>query len=597
MIFESGKDYSFLLQAPGQLRELFKAAGVTLDHPAIRLPPAAWVVSTLKLPDGAPRLLKALEQREELIQLSEKDPFRYGYEPGPPHCPIKCWADARELLYSHDLLHITSRNRNTKTEFAAKEVVRLAQQGNKIIWCLCETEQTSKRAGGQQEVVWKYFPPEWKALNNGKRSDVFKVSYSPGGRFTDNFVIVPTPLPGKPQAVTEIRFMYYAQGVKIIEGGAIDLFWADEDCPVDWAKTLLYRLADRHGHGLLTYTPISGWNETYAMIYQGCSVVSQQPFPIHTGREHWKGCDDGFIPYVVQPVNPKFAGMFFPPDANPFVPFSEVHNKCASEGYEAQMIRLAGIAKKSVGNKFPKFGKPHILPASKIPREGTNYHFLDFAWERNWYQIWVRVVQKPGTKRRIFVYREWPDKPSHGEWAVRSGKPNGDRGIAQSAIGLGYAGYRDLILGLEKEKTEDGGQRAEAIAMRFGDPRSGRAPAITQEDGGTCNFDEMAKVGIDIEPAKGLLIGEGVNIINDLFDYDQKQYAKDGGRFTPLNEPQLFISEDCQNLIDMLMLWTGQGSLREQYSKEGPDLLRYMATEDLQDTAAVVLECRGGGAY
>lgn len=580
---DSGRDYSFLRQAPGQLAALFKQYGVTMEHPVLPLPDADWVVQTLGVPNGRGLLEKGLADREQLIGLMEKDPLRYGYEPA-------CWARARQLLDAYRLLLITTRNRNTKSEFAGKEVVkRLLEKPKARIWCLCESHETSIRGGGQQELIWKYLPPELKALN-GKRNDVYAINYTPKNRFTDSSFILPNG--------SECRFMNYEQKIEIIEGGAIDLFWADELAPVEWVITLIGRLIDRNGHGLVTFTPIKGWNETYAMVFQGSTVKEWQDFPLHKTMRHWPGGELGKIPYIVEAVDPRFAGMFFPPDANPFVSFAALLKEWSTATYDVQMIRLAGIAKKKVGNRFPKFGKPHIIPAHLIPKSGTRWHALDFAWERNWFQLWA-LVQRVSDKRRIFIYREWPDKKTYGEWAIRSSKPNGDRGPAQSAIGLSVTGYRDLI---EQLETPCGGpqgdkSKREVIFKRIGDPRSGKAPAVTRDEGGTCLIDMMGEAGVDIVPAKGLQIGEGVNIINELFDYNEEQYLADGGRFTPLNEPELFISEECEQLIDCLMLWTGQGSEKEQASKDPVDLLRYLVTDDLDDYPPMVFGSSGGGAY
>jgi len=600
MQIEAGKDYSFLLHAPGQLDALFKSLGVTMAHPVLKLPPAEWVVQTLRVPNGRDLLRQGLEDRETLIRNMEADPYRYGYEPHPPICVRRCWDDARALLQKYREVLITSRNRNTKTEFAAKEVVRKLMEGGKIVWCLCQDNPTSIRGKGQQETIWRYLPPEIKALN-GKRSDSFALSYSPKNKFADNAFLIP----GHNGQISECRFMNYEQKPEIIEGGAIDLYWADELIPVGWVITLKGRLTDREGHGLITFTPIKGWNETYALVFQGSKVLEWQEFicPGFPGLRHWPGGPVDRMPYIVEAVDPAYAGMFFPADANPYVSFTNLCQLWEKATYEVKMIRLAGIARKKVGNRFPKFNKEvHVVPASRVPKEGTNYQIIDFQG-RNWFMLWIRAV-RIGDRVRHFVYREWPDKKTYGEWAVRSDKPNGERGPAQNAIGLGYEGYRDIILqaeghtAAEAKDWEDGRivEGGENLYRRLGDPRSGRAPVATREEGGTCNFDELRKVGLLVEAAKGLLINEGIDKINDLLSYDEDEFQR-VGRLTPLNEPRLFFSEECANTIDCMLLWTGQGSEKEQASKDPVDCLRYYATEDPDDEAGMRLECVGGGAF
>jgi hypothetical protein len=599
MSIESGKDYSFLLRAPGQLEELFKSYGVTTKHPVLRLPSAEWVVQTLRAPDGRQLLEKGLSDREQLIKLMEKDPFRYGYKQ-------PSWKDLRRLLQQEKkkTVFITGPNRTGKTEGAADLVMEvLTSKPRAIVWCACETNETSIRGGGQQEVVWKYLPPEWKALNH-KRTDQYSISYNPKNRFADNAFIAPNG--------SECRFMNYEQDIGVIEGGAIDLFWFDENCPVEWVVTAEGRLVDRRGNGLVTYTPVQGWNACYGLFAGGGSVRQWQEFPLFREMIHWPGGQPGQIPYILDSMDPNRAMLFMQPSSNPFVSWEALVQQWSSASYEVQMLRLAGLARKKVGNRFPKFNRAvHIVPASKVPAKGTNYHFSDYAWERNWYQFWVRVT-RVGDKRRLFIYREWPDKKTYGEWAVPSKKPNGERGPAQTAVGLSITGYIELARVLEgwkggKGEREKGGEETrnaergtrnedhtgEVIFRRLGDPRSGRAPAVTHDEGGTCILDMLTNGGMDPapEPAKGLLIGEGVNLINELLDYREDQ------PLSVMNEPELFISEECEQLIDCMQLWTGQGSEKEQSSKDPIDLLRYMATEDLDDLPAMRLGSEGGGSY
>ncbi len=137
----------------------------------------------------------------------------------------------------------------------------------------------------------------------------------------------------------------------------------------------------------------------------------------------------------------------------------------------------------------------------------------------------------------------------------------------------------------------------EMIADRLGDPRSGRAPVQTGEDGGTCNFDELTRLGIEVRAAKGLIIGEGLSRIRDLLNFNEEQFRADGNRFTPLNSPALFFSDECENTTDCVRIYTERCPEKDNAAKDPIDLLRYMATEDLQDEAGMVWECKGGGAY
>ena len=123
--------------------------------------------------------------------------------------------------------------------------------------------------------------------------------------------------------------------------------------------------------------------------------------------------------------------------------------------------------------------------------------------------------------------------------------------------------------------------------MRFGDPRSGAAEAVTVEDAGISFFTMLADVEFHVTPVsvlgKAAYIGEGIKAINELLDFDQEQFRADGNQFTPLNQPRLFISEECEQVIASLQLWTPHGPVKDQACKDFIDLLRYMAVEDLED--------------
>ena len=71
----------------------------------------------LKESGGEKRLKDALEAREQIIELEQADPFRFGYE--PPH-----WKDADELIAGDDELYIFGGNRSGKTEYCAKKAVK-----------------------------------------------------------------------------------------------------------------------------------------------------------------------------------------------------------------------------------------------------------------------------------------------------------------------------------------------------------------------------------------------------------------------------------------------------------------------------------------
>jgi hypothetical protein len=52
----------------------------------------------------------------------------------------------------------------------------------------------------------------------------------------------------------------------------------------------------------------------------------------------------------------------------------------------------------------------------KIPEQVTRYMFTDPAGARNWATLWVAVDKH----RNHYIYRDWPDLASYGEWATPS---------------------------------------------------------------------------------------------------------------------------------------------------------------------------------
>ncbi len=514
---------------------------------------AAWLLSQQGQMQVLADIVALAAERERRIGMAGEDPFRYAYR-------LRGWQVADRLWENHSELALFGANRSSKTEYAANLVARtLASKPGAIVWCLCESNETSVRGGGQQQAVWRHLPVEWRRAN-GKRKG--GLNYSEKNRFSENAFIAPNG--------SECRFMNYAQDIKVIEGGQVDLWWADELCPVSWFLTLGGRTIDRKGRGLVTFTPIYGYNDTVGEFTQGSVVQEWADCPHFPTQQLWPGGAPGKVPFVLECEKPGRAAVYFQMRDNPFVDGGELNKRWAGSATEIVLRRLYGVATKRAGNRFPKFGKVNIVKASQIPAAGTNYHVMDFAWARNWAMIWLRVERVGDGKERIYVYREWPDE-SFGEWVTPGDHVNGIAGPAQSAVGHGIREYRQMIRALEKEQD---------VFMRYGDPRSGAAEAVTEEKGGTSILALLAEEdamgpGIYVSPAKGVSIEEGINLINDWLDYD------DSAPVTVMNEPRLFVSEECRNLIACMRLWTGAGAKDKQASKDFIDLLRYAAVQQI----------------
>jgi hypothetical protein len=284
-----------------------------------------------------------------------------------------------------------------------------------------------------------------------------------------------------------------------------------------------------------------------------------------------------------------------------------------------------------VRSLFPLFGAVNLIEAEQVPAEVTRYHFTDPAGARNMFMVWVAVDEHG----RHFVYREWPDVESLGEWALEpeddshlwDGKP----GPAQPTLGYGVTRYKRLIWELEGatsvaataahsagaagriEVLAHGHQGrgrqeslrewdfsgAEVIEKRYMDPRSGKDQRIADDEGGSSLIDRMKEEqteretgifmpGMDFEPAPGLAEDEGFQAINDLLSYN-----KDEPLTALVNEPRLYVVRSCKNFIWAMQNYTGRDG-KKGACKDPIDLARYFATRKLEYYPPGALQVTGG---
>ena len=177
---------------------------------------------------------------------------------------------------------------------------------------------------------------------------------------------------------------------------------------------------------------------------------------------------------------------------------------------------------------------------------------------------------------RYYIYREWPDD---AEWAV-PGPGDGKKGLAQTQdVMLGIADIVDHI------KTLEGN---EIIEERYIDPRMGATQAAGKL-GGTSYIDLLADEGMDVLPSAGLKIEQGVGIINDWLAYDEDR------PITIDNEPKLYISDRCENLIYCMRTWANKE--KDGATKDPIDTLRYMAVMNPMYIDPKGEKTHGGGSY
>jgi phage terminase large subunit-like protein len=551
------------------------------DHPLIPLPTLDQCITGIQA-HGEAWLPALVLKREQVIQAEKSDPIYYGHEP-------QQWRDADALMERCKDILISGSNRGSKSEYAAKRVVRLAmKKAGASIWCLSTSTESSNR--DQQKLIYKYLPRYLKDSERGpkKRSGVKYITYSVANGFNNNVLVLPNG--------SEIRFMNYEQNRQVIEGGQVDLWWADEEIPLDWIQTLRGRTVDRKGKGIVTFTPITGFTPSIGEYFNGATVTAWRDCE-HVPQFKWPGGKAGQVPYMMDCLRDDYAVIFFSARDNPYIDWEELVKIWKDKPTQDVLIRLYGVTQKSSGSVFPRFGKHNIVGHDKIQDEfkknpPTRYHVIDFAWNRNWCMLWAGV-QRIKDKKRIYIYREWPDFDTYGEWVIASDKADGARGPAQSTLGYGIVDYKRLIRDVETTNSS-----RETIYLRFGDPRSGAATSIAEE-GATTIFNDLEGTagGLEpliVEPAAGregdYHIREGVNLINNWLEYNPDR------PISLANEPQLYVSTNCQNLTRCMQMWTGADGDRGA-SKDFCDALRYLAMMSIDYYEPQQPNFWGGGSY
>ena len=558
-----------LLRSEGGWEEFCKRVRQT-PHPVLPLFSKDQVAGLLEGGFAEEELVEKLKARERAIELEKSEPLYYGYEPD-------MWRDADRILKGGKEILVLGGNRSGKSEWAAKRVVQmLEEKAGCAIWCFSTSFETSVR--DQQRLVWKYLPSHWR---QAKRTRTTNVSYTQKGGFTQKLFVAPNG--------SECRFMNYGQDAEVIEGGQIDLWWGDELIPADWIITLRSRTVDRGGKGIVTQTPIKGYTQTVAEYLNGASVKHWVDCELLPGQKLWPGGKPGMVPYTMGCLNKDHGVIFFQPSQNPYIPYDQLVSAWRDKGSLNILCRVYGVTSGMSNCKFPRFAAHNIVPHDKLPAEGTNYHVLDFSWSKPWAMLWARAVRNKD-RVDLYIYREWPNYNDHGEWVLRSEKPDGSPGPAQSAMGYGIGDYRRIIR--ELEKGPDGAP--ELVFARYGDPRSGASTVLADE--GATTILQMLEDGPDgllVEPVAGkdgkFHIGEGVNLINTLLEYDVDK------PLDVFNSPRLYVSDKCQNTIECLRMWTGMDGDKGA-SKDFVDLVRYLAMMN-PDDMRVRQELYAGGSY
>ncbi len=457
-----------------------------------------------------------------------------------------------------------------KTQWGAFTVVRAAiENPNSEIMCFAQTSEVSIRQ--QQSAVWEWLPAE---LRTKQTSSGTYISYTKKNGFTDSSLILPNG--------SQIIFKTYSQyqnNPTILEGaelGSRSPNWHNVGCWQDeyllgpeLINTLRFRLATRNAKMLLTFTPIDGYTEVIKEYLDGAKSLETREAELLNGE---------LVPYVQRSKKRNASVHYFHSQDNPFGGYERIKETLVGRPREEILIRAYGVPVKSHATKFPKFNKEvNIVDPSKIPtRNVTRYHIIDPAGAKNWFMAWI-AVDETGT---FWVYREWPgvDVGDWAEWKGGKWMP----GQGAKGQGFGIRDYVELIRDLEGD---------EEIAERLIDPRLGAAK-YQAADGASSIIEDLNDQDIVCIPAPGLEIDDGLQALIGKMAWDTTK-PRDS-----VNRPHFFVSSECENIIQALSEYTGDGGLKEAH-KDPIDVLRYAAVSgiDHMDGQAISVTIQGSGGY
>lgn len=673
-------------------------------HPILAVPTPAQALAM-----GREKWIAAVNRREEIIRAEKAEPLRCGWEPpiwrvadalmGFPWVD-QTWAEKMRGALGFKkpvrVLLINGGQRSGKSEYAAKRVSMILQiEDGARAWCLHSNHRMSIEY--QQPLMHKFLPPELKGKDI--RTAVTYVSYKMKVGFSEARFVLPNK--------SDCSFLTYEMERSTVEGGNLRIINPDELVPSDWVETMELRIAEKAGWMIITFTPVNGYTDTVRLFQDGATTTRQSigyclptdggepdlPRALSVNGEEygrlraWLGgevkeapsvwarperCDEWaegresqpppapgrafeMVPRVMKCLDPeeKRAVLFFHASDNPYGNPLSVWNMIARNSRAFQRERWYGVANKTISARFSKFNpRVHVVAPEAVPKEGTDYHFVDPCGGRNFFMLWLRVVPP----RRVYVRREWPgsyDIPGMGvpgPWALPDGrKLDGRPGPAQQSFGWGLLQYKREIARLEGWMAGPGGVRAapaarprgkwwklrraalplfeqqdregpllwntpapagmlesewvrswneygparEDVYERFMDSRYANSPSVGEDRLETL-LDEFADVGLTFRPTEGgerkTSVSEGATLIENALWWDEE---KPLGFF---NQPSLYVAADCRNTIFALQNWTGEDGLKGA-TKDVIDCIRYFFLLGLEPVEGGGMMCRGGGSY
>ena len=463
--------------------------------------------------------------------------------------------------YHNYIIGDTVHHNSSKSTFCARLCVFMAQVIPEAeIRCWSVNEQSS--INDQQRMIWEALPEKYKNMPKAK-GDNFSVQYSQKNGFSGRKLILP-PLNGKGKG-SIIHFQNYRSyqlDPQVAEGWKAHIVWLDEECPQALFETMIFRVADYRGRILLSFTTLKGWTSLIHDINAGAETIEKR----------YSELLDESVPYEQLSKNRSRCKIwYFWTEDNPYIP-PDMLADLKTRPREEQLARAHGVCVKSSTTKFPKFNRRiHVIPHEDLPWINkrnmvvTRYQTLDPAGKKPWVWLYAGVTQSLDEDMpNIYIWDEFPDR-SYGNWGVTDETPKGKPGDAMKSLGWGIRQYIAKMMDME------GGMDIfeRGIDKRFANHTH------TGRDGDTRLLEELLQEGVRyVTPVTKRVdmrneIELGIQAVNDYLDYDETR------DMDSLNMPHMFISDRCENLIECMENFTGEGGTEEVW-KDYIDCLRIL---------------------
>lgn len=535
-------------------------------HPVIPLPTREQLMAIARAlpPEEAKAKISEIHRmREQAIAAERHDPLHCGFDP-------ESFKDADLLLETYSELLVNGANRDGKTEWAAKRVVRKLVSKAEQLWaCFHSSAESSIRQ--QQSRIHRFLPPQWRDL--GKVGADVYVKYSKTGGFGSyNSFILPNG--------SQCLFFNYKQDVKVMEGYSFDGVWFDELVPIEFVEALDFRVdRDRRLETILTFTPVTGYTAVVAKFVAGAKIVkTRQATLLPQDRVLVKGCEPGHMPYIMKSTRPSAAVLFFHWGMNPYGAHAEVKKKLEGAPIEKVKIRAYGYAEKMVASALSEYEACHRITRDAFDRIAkgplTRYVVIDPAGTKNWFIKWYACTPQGWT----IVYREWPNAQRYGSWALPPTKAEqmdwrpGEAQRLDPPHGRGMDGYKRLMLELEGWRFDDktqtwDGSKSETVERRMIDCRMGDTAAPGKEEGTSIiellaeeTKNEAGQVilpSMILEEAPDSHIQETLQMLQKELGWDKQQ------RYSAVNCPKWYIVDDLEQTHVCYSEFTGMGSSKD----------------------------------